>query len=80
MRYSASDKCEIIQLVQNSDLSVKQTLKRLAIHRPTFCNWFKRYEQKGIDGFRRQQTITKRSGIKSRKYIVMPLLTWHWIN
>lgn len=50
MRYSASDKYEIIQLVQNSDLSVKQTLKRLSIHRSTFYNWPGRYEQDGIDG------------------------------
>jgi transposase-like protein len=50
MRYSASDKYEIIQLIQNSDLSVRQTLKRLSIHRSTFYNWLGRYEQNGIDG------------------------------
>ena len=36
MRYSATDKYEIIQLVQNSDLSVRQTLARLGIHKSTF--------------------------------------------
>ena len=50
MRYSASDKYEIIQLVQNSDLSVRQTLTRLDIHKSTFYNWLKRYQENGIDG------------------------------
>ena len=50
MRYVASDKYEIIQLVQNSDLSVRQTLARLDIHKSTFYNWLKRYQENGIDG------------------------------
>ena len=50
MRYVASDKHEIIQLVQNSDLSVRQTLARLDIHKSTFYNWLKRYQENGIDG------------------------------
>ena len=50
MKYSASDKAEIIKLVQESSLSVRQTLKRLDIHRSTFYNWLKRYQEHGIDG------------------------------
>ena len=50
MRYSSSDKYEIIQLVQNSDLSVRQTLARLDIHKSTFYNWLKRYHENGMDG------------------------------
>ncbi len=50
MRYSCSDKYEVIQLVQNSDLSVRQTLVRLDIHKSTFYNWLKRYQEYGIDG------------------------------
>ena len=50
MRYSSSDKYEIIQLVQNSDLSVQQTLARLDIHKSTFYNWLKRYHENGMDG------------------------------
>ncbi len=50
MRYSTSDKYEVIQLVQNSDLSVRQTLVRLDIHKSTFYNWLKRYQEYGIDG------------------------------
>ena len=50
MRYCANDKYEIIQLVQNSSLSVRQTLLRLDIHKSTFYNWLKRYEDNGVDG------------------------------
>ena len=50
MRYCADDKYEIIQLVQNSNLSVRQTLGRLSIHKSTFYNWLNRYQENGIDG------------------------------
>jgi transposase len=40
----------LIQLVQNSDLSVRQTLDRLSIHKSTFYNWLKRYENSGLEG------------------------------
>ena len=49
MRYSASEKYQIIQLVQHSDLSVKRTLARLDIHNSTFYNWLGRYHDGGID-------------------------------
>ncbi len=50
MRYSASDKYEIIRLVEDSNLSVRQTLRRLDIHRSTFYNWLQRYQDNGVDG------------------------------
>ena len=50
MRYSASEKYEIIRLVEESSLPVRQTLKRLDIHKSTFYNWLKRYQVHGIDG------------------------------
>lgn len=49
MRYSASEKYEIIQLVEQSSLSIKQTLRRLDIHRSTYYNWLKRFYEGGID-------------------------------
>ncbi len=50
MRYSASEKYEIIRLVEASSLSVRQTLSRLDTHRSTFYNWQNRYQDNGIDG------------------------------
>jgi putative transposase len=49
MRYTASDKMEIIRLVEQSNLPVRQTLARLDIRRSTFYNWLKRYEYGGLD-------------------------------
>ena len=50
MRYSASEKLEILRLVEGSSLSVRQTLRRLDIHKSTFYNWLKRYQEDGVDG------------------------------
>jgi hypothetical protein len=36
MRYSASEKAEIIRLIEQSTLPVKRTLKKLGIPRATF--------------------------------------------
>jgi len=50
MRYSSSEKFEIIRLVEQSSLPVRQTLLRLGIRKSTFYNWLKRYYEAGIDG------------------------------
>lgn len=50
MRYSSSEKFEIISLVEQSNLSVRQTLLRLGIRKSTFYNWLQRYQLGGIDG------------------------------
>ena len=50
MRYSSSEKLEIIRLVEQSSLSVKQTLTRLNIRKSTFYNWLKRLETGGVEG------------------------------
>ena len=50
MRYTASEKMEIICLVEQSNLSVRQTLDRLGIGKSTFYNWLKRLESVGIEG------------------------------
>lgn len=55
MRYTASEKYEIIQLVEQSSLSVRQTLRRLDIHHSTYYNWLKRYYESGIDGLEDNQ-------------------------
>lgn len=59
MRYSSADKYEIIQLVQNSSLSVRQTLDRLDIHKSTFYNWLKRLHDNGVDGLKDRKPMPK---------------------
>jgi transposase-like protein len=49
MRYSASEKYEIIRLVEDSSLSVTRTLSQLDIRRSTFYGWLKRYQDGGIE-------------------------------
>lgn len=50
MRYSQTEKMEVIRLVEGSPLSVKQTLVELAIHRSTFYTWYSRYYEHGYNG------------------------------
>lgn len=50
MRLSRDEKIEIINLVDNSDLSANHILKELGIHKRTFYNWYKRYLESGYDG------------------------------
>lgn len=50
MRYSQSEKMEIIRIVENSELSVKRTLEELGVNRSTFYKWYNRYEESGYDG------------------------------
>lgn len=50
MRYSPSEKLEVIRIVEDSELSVRQTLKEIGIHRSTFYSWYRRYLEDGIEG------------------------------
>ena len=47
MRYPASEKAEIIQLVEQSHLPAKRTLSKLGIPRATFYRWYDRYREGG---------------------------------
>ena len=50
MRYSSSEKLEVIRIVEDSELSVRRTLKEMGIHRSTFYNWYRRYQEDGFEG------------------------------
>ncbi len=47
MRYPASEKLEIIRLVERSHLPAKQTLDMLGVPRTTFYRWYERYRLEG---------------------------------
>lgn len=49
MRYPASEKLEIIRLVEQSHIPAKQTLDLLGIPRSTFYLWYDKYEQGGAE-------------------------------
>ncbi len=47
MRYPASEKLEIIRLVEQSHMPAKRTLDQLGIARRTFYRWYDRYLEGG---------------------------------
>src|SRR5665213_1103133 len=47
MRYTASEKLEIIRLVEQSHLPARRTLDQLGIARRTFYRWYDRYLEGG---------------------------------
>src|SRR3954449_10004969 len=49
MRYPASEKAEIIELVEQSHLPAKRTLDKLGIPRATFYRWYDRYFEGGVE-------------------------------
>ena len=49
MRYPASEKAEIIELVEQSHLPAKRTLDKLGVPRATFYRWYERYCAGGLE-------------------------------
>jgi putative transposase len=49
MRYPASEKAEIIKLVEQSHLPTRRTLDKLGIPRSTFYRWYDRYREGGSE-------------------------------
>jgi putative transposase len=47
MRYSPSDKPEIIRVVEQSPLPTRRTLEKLGIPRSSFYRWYDRYQRGG---------------------------------
>jgi len=50
MRYSQVERMEIVRLVEESELSVPQTLEELDVAQSTFYRWYRRYRDAGYDG------------------------------
>jgi putative transposase len=54
MRYPASEKREIIRLVEQSYLPIRQTLDKLGITRTTFYRWYDRYQLGNLEALEDQ--------------------------
>jgi transposase InsO family protein len=50
MRFTASEKQELISLVERSDLGVRRSCQELGINRSSFYKWYQQYHQKGLIG------------------------------
>ena len=60
MRYPASEKLEIIRLVEQSHLSARRTLDKLGIPRSTFNCWYDRFLTGGVDALEDHKPRPKR--------------------
>jgi putative transposase len=60
MRYPASEKLEIIRLVEGSHLPVKRTLAQIGVSRPTFYRWYDLYRRFGEAGLQDRRAGPKR--------------------
>lgn len=62
MRFTQSEKYEIIQIVEGSSIGVNKTLNELGIHKRTFYNWYALYLAGGFDALapQRQKGIERR--------------------
>ena len=78
MRYPASEKLEIIRLVEQSYLPIKQTLDNLGIPRTTFYRWYDRYQIGGPGILEDRSPHPSRIWGRIPDDIRQPSLTWHW--
>jgi len=49
MRYPASEKLEIIRIVEQSHLPTRKTLQQIGVPRTTFYRWYGRYTCGGLE-------------------------------
>ncbi len=60
MRFTASEKEEIIQLVTRSEIGVNKTLREIGLNKSTFYNWYKIYSDQGVDGLNPSKRASSR--------------------
>ena len=60
MRLTASEKQEIIKLVEGSEIGVNRTLLQLGVNKSTFYKWYKIYLDNGISGLEAKYVTRQR--------------------
>ncbi len=60
MRYPASEKLEIIRIVEQSHLPAKRTLDQLGIARRTFYRWYDRFLEGGPEALEDRPSTPRR--------------------
>jgi len=50
MRFTVSEKQEIIHIVVRSEIGVNRTLREIGLNKSTFYNWYNAYSENGIEG------------------------------
>ena len=77
MRYPASDKLEIIRLVETSSLPVRRTLNQIGIPKSTFYAWYDRYVSGGLDALGIASRVPSGSGTASLMRCARRSSSWH---
>jgi len=57
--YSQSEKLAIIRLVEESELSIRQTLAEIKVSRRSFYRWYHAYERDGFDGLKNKSRANR---------------------
>ena len=60
MRFTQSEKMEIIRLVQGSQFGVNRTLEELDVPRSSFYRWYQRYKKEGYEGLANRSSSCRR--------------------
>jgi putative transposase len=60
MMSTASEKLDIIRLVEDSELSVRRTLDEIKVSRTSFYRWYAAYEEGELDGLANQGRVSRR--------------------
>lgn len=50
MRFTVSEKQEIIHMVTRPEIGVNKTLREIGLNKSTFYNWYNAYSENGVDG------------------------------
>ena len=60
MRFTASEKQELINIVVGSQFGVNKTLREIGLNKSTFYNWYKAYSDHGADGLAPSKRTSRR--------------------
>ena len=78
MRYPASEKTEIIKLVEQSHLSVRRTLEKMGIPRATFYRWYEQYQAGGPEALEDRPSRPSRVWNRIPDEIASRSSNWRW--
>ena len=80
MRYSASEKLEIIRLVEQSHLPVRRTLEKLGIKPARFYRWYDRLQTGGPEALEDRSQGRGASRTASLTQYARGLFNWRWMS
>jgi putative transposase len=60
MRFTVSEKQELIKMVVESDLGVNRTLREIGLNKSTFYTWYKAFSDYGVEGLEPSKRSSKR--------------------